>query len=235
MTAVVRAGGRAAGSRLAAWSRLAAGSRLAPPLLLGTGLAGLVGARWAATIEGSAGALAVGLVFGAGLLALALAGGMRLERPNAPRLAIAAGVLGGAVLIGLALMGLALAAQLTWAAAVGVADGSAGRLALGPGAWFAGGLAAWAAITVLVATAEELVLRGVLFDAIEHAFGGNVVAAVMVTSVVFALIHVPLYGWHVVPLDLGVGLLLGGLRLVSGGVIAPAAAHVIADLATWWL
>jgi hypothetical protein len=59
--------------------------------------------------------------------------------------------------------------------------------------------------------------------------------AVVATSLVFALIHVPLYGWHVVPLDLGVGLLLGGLRLVTGGVTAPAAAHTIADVATWWL
>ena len=55
------------------------------------------------------------------------------------------------------------------------------------------------------------------------------------TSVVFALLHVPLYGWHVVPLDLGVGLWLAGLRLISGGVAAPAVAHVVADLATWWL
>lgn len=229
MSVVMRAGGRAAGSRRD-------GSFLAPPLLLGAGLAGLVGARWAATIQGSAGALAVGLVFGMGLLALAVAGGMRPERPRSPRLAVAAGLLGGAVLVGLALMGLALAARLTLAGpAVGAADDSGARLAMGPGAWFSGGFAPWAAITVLVATTEELVLRGVLFEAIEHAFGGRVLVAVVVTSVAFALIHVPLYGWHVVQLDLGVGLLLGGLRLVSGGVIAPAAAHAIADLATWWL
>ena len=59
--------------------------------------------------------------------------------------------------------------------------------------------------------------------------------AVLVTSVVFALMHVPLYGWHVVPLDLGVGLWLAGLRLATGGIAAPAVAHTIADLATWWL
>jgi hypothetical protein len=47
--------------------------------------------------------------------------------------------------------------------------------------------------------------------------------------------HVPLYGWHVVPLDLGVGLWLAGLRLATGGIAAPAIAHTIADLATWWL
>jgi len=56
-----------------------------------------------------------------------------------------------------------------------------------------------------------------------------------VTSVAFALMHVPLYGWHVVPLDLGVGIWLGGLRLLGRGVAAPALAHVLADLVTWWL
>ena len=55
------------------------------------------------------------------------------------------------------------------------------------------------------------------------------------TAVLFALMHVPLYGWHVVPLDLGVGLWLAGLRLATGGVAAPAIAHTVADLATWWL
>ena len=91
----------------------------------------------------------------------------------------------------------------------------------------------WAVITIVVATAEEAILRGSLFDVLTRSHGA--LAAVLVTSVVFALLHVPLYGWHVVPLDLGVGLWLAGLRLISGGVAAPAVAHVVADLATWWL
>jgi len=61
------------------------------------------------------------------------------------------------------------------------------------------------------------------------------IVAILGTSLLFALIHVPLYGWHVVPLDFGVGLWLAGLRLLSGGVAAPAIAHTIADLATYWL
>jgi membrane protease YdiL (CAAX protease family) len=214
MTALSHAGNRAAASRLAL------------PLLLGTGLAGLVAARWAATIEGTAGGLAVGLAFGVGLLALALAGGTRIQRPPSLRSSIAGGMLGGVLLIALAVLGMAVAGRLSWA---GVAAGPS----VGAGAWVAAGFAPWAAITVLVATAEELVLRGALFDATEHAWGAGV--AVVATSLLFALIHVPLYGWHIVPLDLGVGLVLGGLRLVTGGVTAPAAAHAIADLATWWL
>jgi membrane protease YdiL (CAAX protease family) len=93
--------------------------------------------------------------------------------------------------------------------------------------------APWVGVTILVASAEELVLRGALFDELHGNLG--TVGAVLVTSIVFALMHVPLYGWHVVPLDLGVGLWLAGLRLATGGIAAPAIAHTIADLATWWL
>jgi membrane protease YdiL (CAAX protease family) len=91
----------------------------------------------------------------------------------------------------------------------------------------------WALITIVVASAEEAVLRGVLLDRLEAVAG--LAPAVAVTTVAFALIHVPLYGWHVVPLDLAVGLVLAGLRLSTAGLAAPAAAHAVADLATWWL
>ncbi len=101
----------------------------------------------------------------------------------------------------------------------------------------------WAAITLLVAVAEEALLRGLLFDRIVAAARargaqaggrGEIVVAVVLTSAVFAAMHVPVYGWHVVPLDLGVGCCLGGLRILTGGVAGPAAAHAVADLATWW-
>src|SRR5204862_4894962 len=52
----------------------------------------------------------------------------------------------------------------------------------------------WAAITILVAGAEELFLRGRLFDATRRA--GGLVAALVVTTLAFALMHVPLYGWQ---------------------------------------
>jgi membrane protease YdiL (CAAX protease family) len=97
----------------------------------------------------------------------------------------------------------------------------------------AAAFAPWVGVTVVVATAEELVLRGALFDELDARLG--TLGAVVLTSVAFALMHVPLYGWHVVPLDLGVGLWLAGLRLATGGIAAPAIAHTIADLATWWL
>ena len=51
----------------------------------------------------------------------------------------------------------------------------------------------------------------------------------------FALMHVPVYGWGVVPVDLAAGVLLAGLRYLTGGTAAPTMAHLLADLATWWL
>ncbi len=95
------------------------------------------------------------------------------------------------------------------------------------------GFVMWAVVVTAVALAEEVLVRGVLFNAVEDAAG--VPAALVLTTVVFALVHVPLYGVAALPLDLAVGLWLGGLRVLSGGVTAPATAHVLADLAGWWL
>jgi membrane protease YdiL (CAAX protease family) len=178
-------------------------------LLVGLGV--IVAARWAATVGMIGDALAIGLVFGLELTLLAILAGQRAGVPRPAALAI--GAAGGAALVGLALL---------------AHPGS-----LGPPLAPAAAFAPWASITILVATAEELILRGVLFGAIRRQAG--VAASIAVTSVAFALMHVPLYGWHVVPLDLGVGIWLGGLRLLGRGVAAPAVAHVLADLVTWWL
>ncbi len=176
---------------------------------MAAGLAAAVGLRWAATKSGSDG-LAIGTWFGLGLLGLVLVSGWRPARERASSIPI--GLLGGAVLVGLA-----------------VATHSGAQPSLAPPVAFA----PWALITVLVASAEELAVRGALFHALARSV--DVLPAALLTSIVFALMHVPLYGWHVVPLDLGVGLWLVGLRLWTGGILAPAIAHVAADLATWWL
>lgn len=150
-----------------------------------------------------------GLAFAAGLLALSVAAGVRL------RLSIRAaviGVCGGAFLC--------LPAAITWLS---------GSPPHRPG----GAFLPWAVVVTVVATAEEVFLRGVLFDAVTRWRGP--VAAVLVGAVLFALLHVPLYGWHVVPLDLAVGVWLGALRLFAGSPTAPVVAHVTADLAGWWL
>jgi membrane protease YdiL (CAAX protease family) len=148
------------------------------------------------------------VLFAGVLLAAALASGLR--RPALPVRSIAIGAAGGCVLVAL----WAFDRQVPLAAASKpVAD--------------------WALGIAIVAVAEEALLRGVLFDAL-LAWSGTL-GALVVTSAAFAVIHVPLYGWGAVPLDLAVGVWLGGLRLVTGGWAAPAVAHTFADLAAGWL
>jgi membrane protease YdiL (CAAX protease family) len=102
----------------------------------------------------------------------------------------------------------------------------------------------WAATVTVVAIAEEAFLRGALYDALEtwswprssgrHS-GRPPWVALLTTSLCFAALHVPLYGWHAAPLDAAVGLWLGALRYATGTWTAPALCHVLADLASWWL
>ncbi len=96
----------------------------------------------------------------------------------------------------------------------------------------AGNFASWTLIVSLVAITEEAFLRGVLYDAIKHWKGD--VLAIAVGAILFAALHLPLYGWHVLPLDLVVGIWLGMLRWVSKSWIAPAITHSLTDLLGWW-
>jgi len=178
-------------------------------VVLGLGLA--VAVRWQIFRTGALDGVTEGLIFGLALLAVAKLGGLRPSLP--PAVALAAGTAAGVVLVAVSLL----------------ARWPHPPLVLGHAAPFV----PWIAVTTLVASGEELVLRGTLWRWIAAA-GGDA-AALLVTSLLFALIHIPVYGWHVVPLDFGVGLWFGGLRLWFGGPAAPAAAHVLADLATWWL
>ncbi len=190
------------------------------PAAIGLVLALVVGARWLATVDDGPPFL-VGTLFGLGLVGLAVAGGLRWVAPARTADRFRAVLVPG--LVGLAGAGILVALAI-----------GAGQLAGQPLHQVAkSDFVLWALVTTLVATAEEQVLRGALFDALRDA--GGLALAVVVTSVVFAVMHVPFYGWHVVPLDVGVGVLLAGLRLASGSVAAPAIAHVLADLATWWV
>lgn len=91
----------------------------------------------------------------------------------------------------------------------------------------------WIPLVSLVAVSEELVFRGVLFSALRAQRGDAV--AVIVTALLFAIVHLPLYGPGAMPIDLCVGVFLGSLRVASGGVAAPAVAHVFADVGAGWI
>ncbi|HWG74543.1 MAG TPA: CPBP family glutamic-type intramembrane protease [Acidimicrobiales bacterium] len=176
---------------------------------LAGGFVAAVGLRIALGGLGAARSVPAGLAFAAALVALSAARGVRLGT-GWPELAV--GVAGGAFICLPAL-------------AARVAGGSAHR----PG----GSFLLWAVVVAAVAAAEELFLRGALFDAVSEIAGRP--AAIAAGAVAFAGLHVPLYGWHVVPLDLAVGIWLGALRTVTGSWLSPAVAHVTADLAGWWL
>jgi membrane protease YdiL (CAAX protease family) len=92
---------------------------------------------------------------------------------------------------------------------------------------------AWMAATVLVAPAEEAFLRGAVYDAVARRWSADV--AIGVAALAFGLMHVPLYGWHALPLDTAVGAVLGVARLASGTWVAPAIAHTAADAVGWFM
>lgn len=190
-----------------------AGHPAARAALLLAGGAAAVALRSAVGGPAPASSTPAAIVFAIALLALAGAAGWRVRRNARRRRAVAAGVAGGALLTAL------------WLTA-------GAHPALAPGAHLEA-LLLWTPLVASVAVAEEIAIRGALFGALEEIGGGGV--AVLVTTVVFALAHVGLYGWAALPLDAAVGLLLGGLRMLTGGVTAPAIAHVLADLAGGWL
>lgn len=178
------------------------------------GLAAALVARIA--VAGTAGvrSLPAGLIFAGllGLVVVATAAPLTRRSPTSLIRQAGIGVLGATV--------------LCLPAAVRHADGAVPTLPLH-------GYLPWAFGVAVVAIAEEALLRGTLYTALEQRYGFR--AALLVTTVAFALLHVPLYGWTVFLLDLAVGLCLGTLRAISGTVVAPAIAHTLADLAGWWL
>jgi membrane protease YdiL (CAAX protease family) len=178
-----------------------------PALPLAAAFAGAVVVRAALAGPARATSVRASVAFAVVLVALAASAGVRATLSWR---AVAIGAAVGAVLVAPAIVHLGVRGSL-------------------PAAAFPG----WAVLTALVAGAEEAFLRGALFDAVQRRAGAH--AAVVVAAVAFAALHVPLYGWHVVPLDLAVGLVLGATRLVAGTWTAPAVAHVGVDLAGWWL
>lgn len=100
-------------------------------------------------------------------------------------------------------------------------------LVAGGGAPVRSPLAAWSLpLALLAAVAEEALFRRAAYGALERH---GAAVAVGVTALAFALIHVPLYGWAVLPVDLGAGLLLAWQRWASGTWTVPAATHAAAN------
>lgn len=179
-------------------------------LLLLAGLGCAVALRSVTSGAGGPQSSTGGLVFAGCLLALSFAA--QLPAPRQPAISVLSGICGALVLAGAALLRSGISPS-----------GSRGM----------NGFLPWLVVAATVAVSEEAFLRGALFALLQRLAGDN--PAVIVGAVAFAGLHVPLYGWQVLPLDFAVGLLLGTLRVLAGSWAAPAVAHVLADAAGWWL
>jgi membrane protease YdiL (CAAX protease family) len=82
-------------------------------------------------------------------------------------------------------------------------------------------------LNTLAAVSEEAFFRRFLFGRLAR-YGAA--TAILVTALLFAAIHVPIYGTPVLWVDLGAGLLLSWQRWASGRWTTPAATHVLANL-----
>jgi membrane protease YdiL (CAAX protease family) len=82
-------------------------------------------------------------------------------------------------------------------------------------------------MNTLAAVAEEAFFRRLVYGAL---LPGGPWAALVGSSVLFAAVHVTVYGWWVLPIDLAAGLLLGWQRQVTGSWAVPAVTHAVANL-----
>jgi membrane protease YdiL (CAAX protease family) len=85
----------------------------------------------------------------------------------------------------------------------------------------------YAAAIVLAPVAEELFFRRFVYGVLRP---GGVALAIGGSTLLFAVAHITVYGWWVLPLDLAAGLILGWQRWASGTWAVPAATHIVANL-----
>ena len=89
------------------------------------------------------------------------------------------------------------------------------------------GLGSALALNALAAVAEEAFFRRYLYGLLVPV--GGTAVAVLVTAAAYALVHVTVWGWWVLPLDLAAGLVLSWQRAATGRWSVPAATHVLAN------
>jgi membrane protease YdiL (CAAX protease family) len=110
--------------------------------------------------------------------------------------------------------------------AAGVAAFAIGRLVGGGDAPHAF-VAKLVVLNTLAAVAEEAFFRRLAYDTFARH---GAAVAVGGSAALFAVVHVTVYGWWVLPIDLAAGLVLAWQRWAAGSWTVPAATHVIANL-----
>src|SRR5205823_5479001 len=83
------------------------------------------------------------------------------------------------------------------------------------------------ALNTLAAVAEEAFFRRLVYGALLRQ---GAAVAVVGSAVLFALVHVSVYGAWVLPIDLAAGVVLSWQRWASGSWWAPALTHVVANI-----
>jgi membrane protease YdiL (CAAX protease family) len=86
---------------------------------------------------------------------------------------------------------------------------------------------AWS-VAIAAAVGEEAFFRGLAHDMLSARLGQA--ATVGLTAVLFAAVHLSMYGWGAMPVDLTAGLVLGWQRVVTGSWLVPASTHLWANL-----
>jgi membrane protease YdiL (CAAX protease family) len=112
------------------------------------------------------------------------------------------------------------------AVGLGIIAFAIGRL-IGGGTAPASPTAKIVALNTLAAVGEEAFFRRFVYDALVATGPAFAVAG---SALLFALVHLTVYGAWVLPIDLAAGLLLGWQRWVTGSWRAPAITHAFANL-----
>ncbi len=139
-----------------------------------------------------------------------------------------------AVMAGIGLLGVLTPAPLSSPASRGRV---AAATAVGVGAFalarvLHGGAHAEVSLATLVppavaAVAEEAFFRRLVYGWLSRT---GPALAVVGSAALFALVHVPGYGWDAIPVDAAAGLVFGWQRWASGGWAASCVTHVAANV-----
>jgi membrane protease YdiL (CAAX protease family) len=111
--------------------------------------------------------------------------------------------------------------------ALGVGAFVVGRLLLAGSPPPAPATAFVVALNTLAAVAEEAFFRRLVYGAL---LAGGPGLALGGSALLFAAVHVTVYGLWVLPLDLAAGLLFGWQRRATGSWAIPAMTHAVANL-----
>jgi len=132
-------------------------------------------------------------------------------RPRPLDLAWGAGAAAAAILIGLA-----------YALVLASGDGGLGELG-----WSRPEPVAVLTIAIVPAVVEEFLCRGALWAACRRLTTER--ATIVVSAVLFGLLHAMDWGVLGVPSRVAVGLLFGAVRSLTGGLAAPMTAHFLTN------